>query len=202
MTSKFSSFLSFPWFYDSIQYLMGANRHRRDFVDQYVCPSRDDKVLDIGCGTADVLAFLPSTVEYFGFDMSGEYIENARSRFKSRKAEFRQALVSEFSLNSLPKMDIVLACGVIHHLDDDEARSLLNTAKLALAEGGKFIAIDPCFETGQSKVAEWIISKDRGEHVRTEQSYRDLAAQSFQDVAGSVVHRAWIPYTHHIMVCK
>ena len=42
------------------------------------------RVLDIGCGSGDVLQLMPSTVAYVGVDASKAYIEAARKRFWHR----------------------------------------------------------------------------------------------------------------------
>lgn len=195
------SVLSHPKIYNLFQNMMGAHRIRTDFVENYVLPKPSDNILDIGCGTADTLAYLPEDVNYFGFDQSQTYIDHARQRFGLR-GTFNCALVDSMVTNQLPNMNIVLACGLIHHLDDTQAIKLLNTAKSALAEGGRFIAIDPCYAIEQSKTAKWLIDRDRGQNVRNQKSYKNLANTVFSNVKSSVAHRNWIPYTHHILTCS
>ena len=41
-------------------------------------------VLDLGCGTAELLAYLPDDITYIGVDISEKAIETARERFKDR----------------------------------------------------------------------------------------------------------------------
>ena len=45
------------------------------YLAEYVKPVRGEKVLDIGCGPADILAQLPD-VDYTGLDISPDYIED------------------------------------------------------------------------------------------------------------------------------
>nr|WP_262482013.1 class I SAM-dependent methyltransferase [Aquimarina agarivorans] len=44
--------------------------------------------------------------------------------------------VDEFSLNKLGTYDLVIASGVLHHLNDDELKNLLRTAVKALKVDG------------------------------------------------------------------
>lgn len=195
--------LAKPAIYNMMQWLMGASKIRTEFVRDYVKPSRGDSILDIGCGTADILCFLPDDINYFGFDQSDVYIEHARDRFADR-GQFSTAFVDDIALKSLPKMDIVLASGLIHHLDDDNVKTLLVTALHALRPGGRLVAIDPCYVRGQSTIARWLIDRDRGNNVRSQDSYKALAEAVFTNntIESRVSHRNWIPYTHHILVCE
>jgi SAM-dependent methyltransferase len=51
-----------------------------------------DRVLDIGCGTADVGQYLPASVDYYGFDFSGDYAAAARRRRDTRNCFAVKAL--------------------------------------------------------------------------------------------------------------
>ncbi len=191
--------LSHPRVYNAFQSLMGARRGRRDFAEHFVRAQPGERVLDVGCGTAEILSYLPH-VEYFGFDVSQQYIEAARSRFGERGRFFCQELTPVL-LETLPKFDLVLTVGLLHHLDDAYAAALLRMIKDALRPGGRLISLDPVFELGQNPIARFIVSRDRGQNVRTAMAYRALAEHVFSDVHGVVRHQTWIPYTHWIMEC-
>src|ERR1035438_8030734 len=66
--------LSLAWAYSFFQDLVGAKPSRARFVRQYVRPESGARVLDIGCGTAQILETL-TDVQYVGYDLSPEYIE-------------------------------------------------------------------------------------------------------------------------------
>ena len=143
------------------------------------------------------MAYLPKGVEYYGFDGSERYIEFAKHRFGDR-GEFRSQMVDELAVSNLPKIDVVIATGLVHHLEDDEARILFRTAKKALAKQGRFISIDPCYDDGQSAVAKWFIDRDRGQNVRTAEAYTLLLEREFSNTIGMVKNKRWLPYTHFI----
>jgi SAM-dependent methyltransferase len=199
-TSGLRSLLSNPLVYDAFQSVMGASRGRRFFVDEVIRPGKGARILDIGCGTADILGFLPPGVEYWGYDISPEYIESARSRFGSRGV-FQCGNLEVTGLAALPPMDAVLGIGVLHHLEDEEAIRFFRLGKEALAPGGRVITIDPVFAAGQNPLAKYLISHDRGRNVREAEGYRRLASEVLPTVRGTVRHTRWIPYTHWIMEC-
>lgn len=192
--------LSRPVIYDALQTVMGARRSRREFVSTFVKPSESSRVLDIGCGTAEILPYLPSGVEYWGYDISSEYIDAARRRYGNR-GHFRCGRLDRAQLDEQPKFDVVLMIGVLHHLDDEAATDLLALACHALRDEGRLVTIDPCFASDQSPIARYLISRDRGNNVRVAEAYRELARRVFPKVRGTLRHRIWIPYTHWMMEC-
>ena len=201
ITQGIRSILSIPSFYTLFQKLVGADSTYSTFCQNYVKPVIGDRILDIGCGPADILAYLPE-IEYTGFDASEEYINTAKKRYGNR-GDFICELVSNSSLEYPSHFDIVLVMGVMHHLSDLEAEQLFKLGYNTLKPMGRLIAIEPCFTDDQSNCARWIISKDRGQNVRTKEGYLQLASKSFADISCNIRHDLLrIPYTHIIMECK
>lgn len=170
-------------------------------AQQFIRAKAGDNLLDVGCGTADILEYLPSGIHYFGVDQSREYIESANNKYGSR-AGFICAELDAFVIDQLPAMDIVLAIGLLHHLDDTQVDQLLLTVSQVLRKGGRFVTVDPCFTDDQGRLAEWVVARDRGQNIRTPESYCQLMRRQFASVQSQTVHRRWIPYTHHFMVCR
>jgi SAM-dependent methyltransferase len=79
------SILNFPAIYRLFFYITGTNHAK--FVNLFVRPQKDDTILDIGCGPADILKYLPD-VRYIGFDISQSYINAAVRRYKDRGTFF------------------------------------------------------------------------------------------------------------------
>jgi SAM-dependent methyltransferase len=199
ITTSFRSILNYPVIYDLFQNLMGASRVRRELVSDFIHPTEGMRILDIGCGTARILDFLPK-VNYFGFDASQQYIDDAISRYGER-GTFKCDTVEEALLRGEQSFDLVLAVGVLHHLDDESAVKLLRLGNSALTQGGRVVTVDPCFDLHQNPIAHFLISRDRGQNVRHHAQYSELAFKAFKKVDSFVRHRAWIPYTHCIMEC-
>lgn len=188
--------------YDVFQWMMGAKRGRSIISCRYIKSKNGDCVLDIGCGTAEIREYL-SNVEYFGIDPNPDYIDAAKKRFSNLPGcTFLCATVDEVALNALPKFDIVLASAVLHHLSDAEVIRLATLAKAALKENGRLVTIDPCLVEGQSLVARFLVSRDRGQCVRDAEAYRALVSRVFESVTTDVRHDlARFPYTHLVMEC-
>jgi SAM-dependent methyltransferase len=200
--------LAMPLFYNLFQNLVGANSWRRTVVDRAlhsfqidVCHSA--RVLDIGCGTGEVLSYLPPHVDYVGFDRNAAYIASAQKRYSNRKARFVCDELTEDYDSQETGFDIILALGLLHHLDDAMAETLFHTAKQRLQPGGFLLTLDPLYSTVQSNVARYIISKDRGTNVRTETEYRSLASRVFGKVDCQVnINPLRIPYTGLVMIAS
>ena len=78
------SILAVPAIYRLWGKIAGRSTSRAKFVEEYIRLKENDKrVLDIACGTADILEYLPG-VDYTGFDMSQSYINAAIRRYKNR----------------------------------------------------------------------------------------------------------------------
>ena len=192
--------LGMPVLYSAFSQFAGGKARER-YSREYIRATAGARVLDIGCGPADILEYLPRDVDYTGFDTSPQYIESAKARFASR-GRFFCADVGTRVGQTGRNFDIVLANGVLHHLNDTEAIALFKTARDALAPGGRLVTLDGCIVQGQSRIARYLLARDRGTFVRTEPEYLGLAGSVFRDVNASIRHDLMrVPYTHIIMEC-
>lgn len=160
-----------------------------------------DRVLDIGCGPAKVLEYLPKNIEYIGFDDNPKYIDDARNQYGDR-GKFFCATIGKHSFNELGKFNVVLALGVLHHLNDGEALELFEIAHNLLLPGGILLTLDGCFTENQSLVRKFVLHLDRGRFVRKEDEYIQLGANYFQDIKSEIHENLFkIPYTAVILEC-
>jgi SAM-dependent methyltransferase len=192
--------LADPRIYSLFRRLVGRNTARSVYAREHLRLQPGQRVLDLGCGTGDILEHLPA-VHYVGYDISAAYIERASARFGQR-GEFHCRAVDEDLRLIVGSFDIVIAHGVLHHLDDAAARTLFRVARGALKPGGRLVTFDGCFAEGQSVLARLFLSLDRGRHVRTQEDYERLARGEFEQVK-SVLRDDLIriPYAHLIMEC-
>jgi SAM-dependent methyltransferase len=178
------------------------SRSGEDFLINYGQPLRGEKVLDIGCGPGDQLARLPE-IDYTGFDLNPEYIEAATRRHGLRGRFFCGDVGSVGIDSEKGSYDLVMAYGVLHHVDDERAQRLFALAHEMLKPGGRLVTADGCYTPDQSKVARWLISRDRGQFVRDRQHYLRLAATSFTTITATVRHDLLrIPWTHILLRCE
>lgn len=198
VTSGIRSVLSVPLVYETFQRVVGSHRVRQELVDNYVHPRPGLRVLDIGCGPGDLINYLPG-VEYTGLDLSESYIASARKRFGDR-GRFYAARVSDLDPAELGKFDVVIAKSLLHHIDEDEALHLFESASAVLAEGGELVTLDAAYTPDMSRAARFVVSRDRGQSILTPEGYQALTRKAFRDVEATVYHHLLrMPYTHIIM---
>lgn len=199
MFQSIRSVLAIPAVYNLWWKMAGGPAWAKVLVNEYVQPRVGTRILEIGCGPGTIAGYLPQ-VDYLGFDSSAKYIEMARKRFP--RAQFVCERVSQFSLAKQRSFDVVLALGIVHHLDDAEARQLFQIAHDALKSGGKLITFDGVWTSDQSPAARWLLARDRGEYIRNEGEYVNIASQVFANVRPSIRHDLIrIPYSHLILEC-
>jgi cyclopropane fatty-acyl-phospholipid synthase-like methyltransferase len=199
MFHSIRSVLAIPAIYKLWGNLVGGSATTRALVREYIRPEADAQTLEIGCGPGNIVPYLPQS-GYLGFDLSAEYIEEARRRFP--RAKFICERVSKFSLSQQHSFDLVIAIGIVHHLDDAEARQLFEIAHQALRPSGRLVTVDGVFTNDQSAAARWLLARDRGEYVRSEREYVKIASEVFKNVKPIVRHDLLrIPYTHLILEC-
>ena len=91
---------------------------------------------------------------------------------------------------------------LLHHLDDDTVRRLMETVSGLLKPGGQLFSLENVFVPEQSFLARKIIESDRGQNVRTVEGYLELLRPWFTRVEHEVRHDLLrIPYTHLLTSC-
>jgi cyclopropane fatty-acyl-phospholipid synthase-like methyltransferase len=192
--------LNRPFYYEFYHKLVGAGYRNHVLVEEYIRPRADERLLDIGCGPGSMMPFLPPC-RYMGFDTNESYIAFARKHYGAR-GEFVCDRVSNTTVHKFGTFDIVLAFGLTHHLDDSEAPALFQLGYAALKPGGRMITHDGCYAPGQSAAKRYLLSRDRGRFVRTQEQYERLARSSFNSVQSDLRDDVLrIPYTTLIMIC-
>ncbi|HXO19184.1 MAG TPA: class I SAM-dependent methyltransferase [Thermoanaerobaculia bacterium] len=199
--SGLRSVLSLPAAYRLFTRLVGARSARTEIVRRYLRPRAGDRVVDIGCGPGDLIDFLPGC-EYLGFDASAEYIAFARARHGDR-GRFLTLKVGEAAALPVGSFDLAVAYGVLHHLDDPEADLLFAEARALLAPGGRLVTVDGGWAEDQGRLARFMVSRDRGQSIRTAERLREIAARHFGAVEAHIRHDLLrLPYTHLVLECS
>lgn len=192
--------LSSPWGYRAYQRVIGARRLHRAVI---ACLQLEDRsrLLDIGCGPAEVLDVLIGH-EYVGFDVSAVYIAHAKRRYKER-GTFFVADITDVDVGPLGPFDRALAHGLLHHLSDDLAAQVFTVARDALEPSGRLVTVDGCFAPHQTRASRFLVDRDRGQMIRTPDEYAALAETAFEQVDVRVDHSLLrVPYTLAILTCE
>ncbi|HEY0332980.1 MAG TPA: class I SAM-dependent methyltransferase [Stenotrophomonas sp.] len=201
ITTGIRSILSQSWAYDALQGALGVTKARRVVCEDYICARPGQVVVDVGCGTAEILKFLPDNIEYYGFDLSPEYIQSAQQRF-GKRGSFQCVDVTTLAADDLPPCHVAISFGVLHHLDDEGASRLIDNLYDRLAPGGRLITVDPVFVEGQARVARELIRRDRGQNVRDCAGYLALVSERYASEQIEPRHDFLrVPYTYAVMSC-
>ena len=199
-TSGLRSVLSVPAIYEGFQWVVGSSRVRQTFVEVHLRPEPGQRVLDIGCGPGGILEHLPG-VDYHGIDPSEAYIESARQQYGDR-GTFEVAGIDDVDADALGRFDLVMAKGVLHHIDDAPARRLFDVAARVMAPGGRLLTLDLGLVEGQSRASRFVVRRDRGRNLRSDHELEALASERFDRVDVTIYHDLLrIPYTHLVLEC-
>jgi tRNA (cmo5U34)-methyltransferase len=100
------------------------------------------KVLDLGAGTGLMAAFIAYSfpnARITMVDISNEMLERARARFELAGPRFRFE-VSDYGVDRIQeKYDVIVSALSIHHLSDEQKRSLFRRIHGALNDDGVFV---------------------------------------------------------------
>jgi SAM-dependent methyltransferase len=185
--------------YSWYQRAVGADYAWKWLVREHLRARAGDKIIDIGCGPGDVLELLPKP-QYIGIDISEAYVRQGQQRH-GNSALFLHGTTEDYRGDSrLRDADIVMCFGVLHHVNDTEARQILSFARENLKPGGRFVGAEPSYLVHQSRASMWIMSKDRGQNVRPESEWKGLLSAEFPQHSTSVITGLIrVPYTHILL---
>jgi 2-polyprenyl-3-methyl-5-hydroxy-6-metoxy-1,4-benzoquinol methylase len=189
-----------PTIYKIIQKVMSGTSFRADIIKRNI-KKRNLKILDIGCGPAEILKVIPHC-EYYGYDIDSRSINYAKKRYKKKNYHFFCKKFDEKEIKKLPTFDCIVFFGLLHHLENKEINKLLRLCKKKMKKGSKLLTEDPVIINNQNIIAKYLILKDRGKNVRRKKQYIKLLKTHFNIVTSKITHQAFIPYTWFTTVCK
>lgn len=195
-----TSGLEIPIVYAALQRILGGDAARKRVVEEFIRPLANSRVLDLGCGPATLLAYLPDGIAYVGIDSSPAYVDSARRHYGTR-GRFVCASIDDVPDQELAGgFDLVLGMGLLHHLADVDAARLVAIAHRWLLPGGHLVTLDCAFHEGQPWLARRLVAADRGTHIRTPEGYRDLLAPRFARIDMHLVtNMLRVPYSQLVL---
>ena len=183
-----------------IQKIMSGTSFRKKIIKKNIANTKIN-VLDIGCGPAEVLRYIPNAI-YYGYDIDKRSIGYAKNNFKKPQHHFYCKKFTNKEITKLPKFDYVILFGILHHLQNDDAKKIISLCKKVMKKNAILLTEDPIFVKNQNLIARFLINKDRGLCVRKKNEYIALIKKSFEKVNSKISHQFFIPYTWFTMRCK
>lgn len=158
-------------------------------------------ILDIGCGPAEIIDHIPEC-KYYGYDIDKRSIAYAKKKYSNKNYHFFCKKFESKEIKKLPKFDFVILFGILHHLNNSQAKNILALCKKRMKKNSKLLTEDPIFIKNQNFIAKFLISKDRGKNVREKKGYLNLLNTQFKKLKFRILRQPFIPYTWFTTVCK
>ncbi len=184
--------LAVPWVYDTLRPLVAGGIDFESLAT-FCRVDSNDRVFDFGCGTGQLLPFLRFSA-YVGVDLDASALQRA-SRLAAPNARFAQGNGWDGIYRDL-NPNVVLMIGVVHHLSDDDFRSVVKR----LTPVGclpRIVTVDVSYFHG------WILNNilsrlDRGRYVRSPRAYELLFRQTGLRVVRTEILPTKLRYVRYV----
>lgn len=147
------------------------------------------RFIEVGPGSGEITRLLLD-YEWFGcsYDLEAKTIASLRERFAKEIVEQRFTAINDDFLSSSTheKVDLVISCMVMEHLDDDIQNDFMKISAKHLKKGGIMIALVP------SSPSHWGIEDDIAGHYRR---YTKHSIETLTSVSGwKLMHIAGLTF--------
>ena len=188
--------LDIPILYNFVQKLFDHKRTRLRW-HQLIKGYQNGIILDIGCGPGNQSIHFKNSKLYIGLDISQIYINEARQLYGSF-GKFYTMSATEIDKLPYSDIDLVILNGVFHHLSDEQVKEVLEKVAKKLGKNGVLVTVDPTLVKGRI-IANSIVSKDRGMHVREPSSLLAITEKYLKTINCDVIEQKFPPYQRIIL---
>ena len=199
-SSTLYNLINNPYIYKSIQKIMSGTSLRKKIIKANI-KKKNSNVLDIGCGPAEIIEHIPNC-NYYGYDIDKRSIAYAKKKYKSKNYHFFCKKFENKEIKKLPKFDFVILFGILHHLNNEQAKNILSLCKKKMKRNSTLLTEDPVIINNQNSIARFLIIRDRGKNVRKKEGYLNLLNSNFKKLKFKILHQSFVPYTWFITTCK
>jgi ubiquinone/menaquinone biosynthesis C-methylase UbiE len=134
-------------------------------------PARPDRrILDVACGPGAFSVLFEPTC-YSGVDLNDRYIHYAKRHYRGtfQTMDARELQFGEASF------DDALVFGLLHHLNDEDARAVLTSLARVLKAGGRALIIEDIPTESRLNLIGHILHRvENGHYIRRAEQYRHL----------------------------
>jgi cyclopropane fatty-acyl-phospholipid synthase-like methyltransferase len=176
---------------------------RMDLYAKYLPYTPGLKILDLGCGPGTSTRFFRKE-DYLGIDIDKDYIDSARSKHPDHQFECLDFTCFSNDSALVPKggFDLILAYGLMHHLDDALCSAFFRTSHNVLRAKGHIVCFDGCVYRNQSRLKKKIILSDRGKHIRSPSDLTNIAEKAGFKCNSNIEEKSLsIPYSLLALSC-
>src|SRR5687767_6758944 len=185
--------MGIPWVYDTVRPLVvGYIDH--EALARFCAVVPTDRVFDLGCGTAQLFPYLKCQ-RYLGVDLDAQALQRA-SRYAGPTARFMQGDSWDDAYRELDPT-VVLMMGLVHHISDEDFRSVVRRLKSGAVSLRKIVTFDSSYFPG-SVVNNLLSRMDRGKYVRKPPAYEALFTQSGLRVTRKEILSTRLRYARYI----
>ena len=183
--------------YKVFQFSVSRSGTAKVIRDEILKPSNVVNVLDFGCGIGyHANEYLESS--YLGIEPLENCVHKANVLYSRPTAKF--IVGDHTALKSIPDStyDLVIAIGVLHHIDNLIFGEFVKESKRILKSGGRLTTFDPVLHEKQSLISRWVVKRDRGQWVRNKDEYMSVVLSHFKTNVNSRIYTNLlrIPYDH------
>ena len=204
MTQRISGayrLITLPSIHKALMFSLGADRAITRYVNDVLQPAPGIKMLDVGCGPANILPYLPS-LDYTGIDLNAKHIDYAQ-RLYGNRGRFIVGNAAVDLKQEEEQFDLINVSALLHHITDDEAISLFATLAKLIKPSGRIVTIDNVWLPRQRMAVRLANHLDSGTNIRTPEGYLRLLNGTGLDVHSLIWNDMLrIPYDHFIMIAR
>jgi SAM-dependent methyltransferase len=174
-----------------VELMPHAERIRRE-------EGRKPRILDLGCGTGELApVFLKRGYTYVGIDIEAERIQYAAKTFKKGKFHVMDASKIAYPTGHF---DQILVTGVLHHLSDEDVRSIVREMKRILRPDGRALVMEDIALRGSLNLLGALVHlADEGSHIRRPNEYTPLYQPELDLIASYPVRCGVCDYQAYIL---
>ena len=182
-------------------FALGADRAIIRYVNEILRPAPGMSMLDVACGTANILPYLPP-LDYTGIDLNEKHIAYARARYGNR-GRFVVGNAADDLKQEGRQFDLINVSALLHHIADNEAIVLFESLARLLKPDGRIVTIDNVWLPRQRVAVRLANYLDSGTNIRTAEGYlRLLNGRGFDVQTLFLTDLLRIPYDHFIMIAR